>query len=614
MHIKMASRLEPRYNVEDVHRFLFEVPGDGEVSDEENSSSDEGNVLVDQTETADHDPDYPEVVLPVASTSAPRGRGPGRGRGRGKGASRDRAPENVGFAQEGPVDEHVNKQYPVYHGNHGPTEFLPADSSVVDFFDMLFPPDAFDLLVDETNRYAQQKGGEWYHDTDLVEMRAFIGLLFFLGIHRLPEINNYFSSNWVFSVPAFARVFTRARFWQLWSNLHLADNNDATRPARNEPGYDKIWKLRPLFKKLVDSFQEKFYIGQNVSVDEMMVKGKGKNPLKQYLPLKPIKRGSKVWALGCSCCSYIYDMQVYCGKVDAGTVEHGLAFRVVTDLCEPHLAAGNNHVLYVDNFFTSIPLSRHLESVGIYCAGTFRSARKEYPQQLKDPALLRGIQQGEFHTATVGSHVLTVWKDTKVVSFISNVHSSHDDTSVRRKRKQDGEVFQRPCPPIVKDYNNNMGPVDGSDQMRQAYGIDRKSKRWWLRLFFFLLDVTMVNTYIIYSQWYSVMEPQLGNQVKLSHLLFRSYVIQGLVGNFTARRSLGPPPTPMPLSQKFVRRQGHESVHMVRLGLKSRGRCDLCSIGVHETVRCETVYGCAVCVKRLCRDTCHDRYHQQFFQ
>lgn len=143
-----------------------------------------------------------------------------------------------------------------------------------------------------------------------------------------------------------------------------------------------------------------------------MVKGKVKNPVKQYLPMKPIKRGSKVWALGCSCCGYMFDiyMQVYCGKV-ANTVEHGLVFRVVTDLCKPHLPNGNNHVVYVDNF-TSLPLSRHLESVGVSCVGTIRNNKKEYPLQLKDPALVKQLIHGEFHTATVGLQVISVCGET----------------------------------------------------------------------------------------------------------------------------------------------------------------------------------------------------------
>ena len=39
------------------------------------------------------------------------------------------------------------------------------------------------------------------------------------------------------------------------------------------PGHDNIWKIRPRFDLQQKEFQEKYYTGQNVSVDEMMVKG-----------------------------------------------------------------------------------------------------------------------------------------------------------------------------------------------------------------------------------------------------------------------------------------------------------------------------------------------------
>ena len=45
----MASRYAPRYSVDDVHRFIFDVPGDKEVSDDEQVSGDEGDqVLVNE--------------------------------------------------------------------------------------------------------------------------------------------------------------------------------------------------------------------------------------------------------------------------------------------------------------------------------------------------------------------------------------------------------------------------------------------------------------------------------------------------------------------------------------------------------------------------------------
>lgn len=42
-----------------------------------------------------------------------------------------------------------------------------------------------------------------------------------------------------------------------------------------------------------------------------------------------------------------------------------------------------------------------------------------------------------------------------------------------------------------------MGGVDYTDRLRTLYNIDRKSKRWWLRIFWGLLDIIFVNKYVI---------------------------------------------------------------------------------------------------------------------
>ena len=89
-----------------------------------------------------------------------------------------------------------------------------------------------------------------------------------------------------------------------------------------------------------------------------MFKGKAHNPMKQNMPMKPVKRGSKLWHIGCSCCAYLWDFQLYVSK-EKGTADQSLSSWVVCDLCHPTL---NNHgyVIYMDNFFTSIALCKKL--------------------------------------------------------------------------------------------------------------------------------------------------------------------------------------------------------------------------------------------------------------
>ena len=51
-----------------------------------------------------------------------------------------------------------------------------------------------------------------------------------------------------------------------------------------------------------------------VSVDEAMIKFQGRSSLKQYMPLKPVKCGIKVWVLADSHNGYFQKFEVYSGK------------------------------------------------------------------------------------------------------------------------------------------------------------------------------------------------------------------------------------------------------------------------------------------------------------
>lgn len=581
-----------RFTAEEAADIVLNTPSDGdesELSDFEGFEGDEGDVTFNDQDEMDETSNESEEET--------------------ENDMEDNPLVTRGDCLWGPKDEQTVHQYPEYTGNHGPTQLLGIDANPVDFFDLLFPDQLWTLIVQETNKYRFQRGvSQWDNDTSVEEIRAFIGILFGMGLHKVPEMK-HFSADWVLGVPAFAQVFTSKRWHQLWNYLHLADNDDPTRPRKGEPNYDKIWKIRPLFVELVPSFQDHFYIGQNVSVDEIMIKGKGKNPIKQYLPMKPIKRGSKIWALACSDYAYVYDMQVYLGK--QGNTEHGLAHRVVTDLCLLNLGP-NNHVVYMDNFFTGIPLIRQLENAGIYSVGTIRSNRYQYPACLKDKKMQKAMKRGEYYTATSDSVVATVWRDTKVVSFVCNVHSSHGTSTVQRKNR-DGTVVQINSPPCVQDYNVNMGAVDKSDQLRQSYAIDRKSRKWWRRIFHFGLDSTMVNAYIIYCQTFKLLQnPPNVNQKPLSQLEFRSQVVKGLVGTFSCRKRPGPPNPRYALP--VVRVPGHASVNVVSLGIKKRGRCEQCCTGVSGAKRKETCFGCRECNKRLCNSQCHDEYHRFLYE
>ena len=96
------------------------------------------------------------------------------------------------------------------------------------------------------------------------------------------------------------------------------------------------------------------------------------------------------------------------------------------------------------------------------------------------------------------------FRDRKVVSFATNVFpETMSDTVVRLQ--SDGTLKHQSVHRLLPAYNKYMGGVDRTGQMRKVYGYDRKSKQYWLRLFFHLLVVAIGNSYQLYRRhdWYA---------------------------------------------------------------------------------------------------------------
>ena len=91
------------------------------------------------------------------------------------------------------------------------------------------------------------------------------------------------------------------------------------------------------------------------TIDEDMIGYSGILGFVQYLPLKPIKRGIKVWMRADPHNGYVNDFNFYTVKDRAGP-QKGLAERVVKDLVQP--IYGLNHIVYMDNF-SVVFLSTH---------------------------------------------------------------------------------------------------------------------------------------------------------------------------------------------------------------------------------------------------------------
>lgn len=65
------------------------------------------------------------------------------------------------------------------------------------------------------------------------------------------------------------------------------------------------------------------------------------------------------------------------------------------------------------------------------------------------------------------------------------------------KEKKKEEVD---CPLVVSEYNAHMRGIDKSDMLVQLYRTPMKSNRYYLRLFAYILDLCLVNSWLLYKR------------------------------------------------------------------------------------------------------------------
>lgn len=69
----------------------------------------------------------------------------------------------------------------------------------------------------------------------------------------------------------------------------------------------------------------------------------------------------------------------------------------------------------------------------------------------------------------------------------------------RFDRKQEKRV-DVDCLNIIQVYNKHMGGVDLLDGLLGRYKIKMRSRKWYMRVFHHLLDVTVVNSWLLHKR------------------------------------------------------------------------------------------------------------------
>ena len=252
---------------------------------------------------------------------------------------------------------------------------------------------------------------------------------------------------------------------------------------------------------------------------------------KTYNPQKPTKWGLRVYVLCDSENGYISTFEPYFGQPTTANLPYPqmpFTVRIVLHLVDQLLekADGSGYHVYTDRFYTSILLANQLLQKQIHLTGTVQKNRVGLPSDLKKLKL----KNHEIKVYRHQDEVMTLaWQDKRLILMLSTWHNA--DTTIR-KRWINGEEIEVIKPTVVCDYTSKMGGVDRADHYCASYSFTRKTLKWWRKMFYWLLEVCVVNSFILFKELHHL--PTAERQLKYRNKLIAQLV--GTVRNTTNRR------------------------------------------------------------------------------
>jgi Transposase IS4 len=452
------------------------------------------------------------------------------------------------------------------------------DSSFVNIFTQFFNRAMLETIIENTNAYALLKGaGQGRPWTDLVrkELLVFLAILIYHGLYLKNSIEELWNRDSYGPKHDISEEMALQRFQQIKRYLHISKpqvNNNSEPQVNNSPYYAKV---EPLLSHVRETSKKLYIPSVNVSVDEMMVRFSGRSVHTIRIRGKPTPEGYKVFALCDHGYTYTFLPSSRVKQNEEVKKVNGITYTgsVVLHLALQLPYKRNPFNLFMDNYFSSIPLYAWLRKENIGACGTIRPASKGFPKEFKlprNPGLEWNFQSGK----VVGDNkdvLAAIWMDNGPVTLLTTIHGIGEDWQVITNRKKprktilnsghieelfgdDGQKILE-IPRMIDDYNHHMGGVDTADQLRSYNSTQLRARRNWMPLFFWLLDIALVNSFIL---------ARLKNQTK-SPVAFRRRLLWELINMANGEEEIAIPIQPPRKKIRITKKSTADDLPAARL-------------------------------------------------
>ena len=371
----------------------------------------------------------------------------------------------------------------------------------------IFTASILEMIVKHTNEYGMLHCRRWVM-VSKSDITDFFAILFIASIQkRKDKTMNWWSNDPLLEYPIMKKIMTGRKFHRLLRYLHVCDLK--RQPSFGDIDYSPTYKIQELMDALTERYDRSFVPGEHLSLDESLIRTFGRIKFKVRIVTKSARYGIKVYVITDAVTAFVLKVIIYTGKYtyhNNTNDDMKKTVKVVKELCKEY--EGSHRTIFTDRFYTSIDLAKELDKMGLYITGTCMKNRIPKDVTIKKTG-------GEFRNMTRGSYKyhsykyaveervvkygLVAWKDRDIVyCFSSNTSTRESDTCYRRSK--DGRVLLE-RPKMIAHYNRYMGGVDLADMRRLHCNSTIMGKhRWWLKLFFYLLDVGTSNALVLHTQ------------------------------------------------------------------------------------------------------------------
>lgn len=354
---------------------------------------------------------------------------------------------------------------------------------------------------------------------------CFIGVSYLMGVYQVRNAHDPWDTDVNRRIPAIADSMREEVYLQHLHFLHFSDCQQEA-AASGPDAKNPLRKIAPLLTALAKTFGNLWTAGMRVVVDESSIACKSHLSLVQYNSQKIHKHHIKFFALCCAHTGVALGLHPYAGKKHHQYDPNlGLTVDLIVNKLLPHLPEGlslNNHVLYADNWYTNLHVARGLAlHANMRLVGTAKGPHKPPKNRTIDTmpfhvpqcssSLPRGwLRQAELVTPIPTSPMnpivdsyrcaTTIYKDRKTFFIVHTAYVQKPEAGDIAMRGAVGRGRTRKPQPSFRahlEYNAHYGGVDMMDQGTGAYHIPTSTKRWYMRVVFWLLDVIAYNLWQI---------------------------------------------------------------------------------------------------------------------